>query len=382
MTSATGASPGEHAGAVRPFPARIVRQDWARRTVTAMSDSQDESGVDLYRVAVDPAAYAECPPALYVYRQSRGDTVCTGIVCDVAVWTVADGRVRGHEAVEQMRVDALIWHHARTDGAPALVTLLHRAGPEFVRAVDDAMRTEPVLDFPGPQGFQQTLWRLDDGAAALAVTEELSAADLYIADGHHRTAAALEEWRLAGKPPEAGLLCLVHPMDGLSLSAFHRRVSGPVDPERLLDLLEAEFDVRQVAEPPVPSVGVVGLYVGSSWYEFLLPAARAAGSAGLDVAIVQTRVLDRLDPAPPGRVRTVDTIPAGTSLNDLVSRCDIDRGALFLLAPPPPEALTQVADAGEVMPPKTTYFAPKPAAGIFLRPRQQTPVPPDGALDD
>jgi uncharacterized protein (DUF1015 family) len=78
-------------------------------------------------------------------------------------------------------------------------------------------------------------------------------------------------------------------------------------------------------------------------------------------------VLDRLDPAPPGRVRTVDTIPSATPLGELVARCDVDRGALFTLAPPPPEALTEVADAGEVMPPKTTFFEPKPAAGIFLR---------------
>jgi uncharacterized protein (DUF1015 family) len=84
------------------------------------------------------------------------------------------------------------------------------------------------------------------------------------------------------------------------------------------------------------------------------------------VTILQTQVLDHLDPAPPGRVRTVDTIPSSTPLDELVARCDVDRGALFTLAPPPPQALTEVADAGEVMPPKTTYFEPKPAAGIFL----------------
>ena len=78
-------------------------------------------------------------------------------------------------------------------------------------------------------------------------------------------------------------------------------------------------------------------------------------------------VLDRLPSAPPGRVRTVDSFPASTALAELVARCDVDRGALFTLAPPPPESLTEVADAGQVMPPKTTFFEPKPAAGIFLR---------------
>lgn len=351
---------------VRSFAARVVRQDSARRTVSAMSDSQDESGVDLYRVAVDPAAYVEAPAALYVYRQSRGDTSYTGVVCDVAVQSVADGQVRGHEAVHQLRVDALVWHHARTVAPPALVMLMHRAGPEFRRAIAEAQQSEPILDFAGPQDFQQTLWRIAEGSATQAVADELAAAELYIADGHHRSAAALEEWRIANKPPEAGLLCVVHPMDGLSLSAFHRRVSGPLDTDRLLALLGEGFEVREVDVPPTPTVGSMGLYVGSRWYDVRLPVARAAGAAGLDVTILQTLVIDRLDPALPGRARTVDTLPAATDLDELVARCDIDRGALFTLAPPPPEALVEVADAGQVMPPKTTYFEPKPAAGIFL----------------
>ncbi|HEX4686074.1 MAG TPA: DUF1015 family protein [Nocardioides sp.] len=352
---------------VRLFPARVVRQESARRTVSAMSDSQDESGVDLFGVSVDPASYDESPAALYVYRQSRGDESYIGVVCDVAVQAVADGRVRGHEAVHQLRVDALVWHHARADAPPALVMLLHRAGPEFARTLAEAQQTEPVLDFDGPQGLQQTVWRLPDGPAAQALAAELAAAELYIADGHHRTAAALEEWRVAGKPPDAGLLCVVHQMDGLSLSAFHRRISGPLDPARLLGLLRAEFEVREAAGPPVLSVGAMGLYVASRWYDVRLPDGRLRGVAGLDVTILQARVLDRLDPAPPGRVRTVDTVPATTPLDELLSHCDVDGGALFTLAPPPPEALTEVADAGEVMPPKTTYFEPKPAAGIFLR---------------
>jgi uncharacterized protein (DUF1015 family) len=352
---------------VRLFSARLIRQEQARRTVTAMTDSQDDSGVDLYGVKIDPAAYADASDALYVYRQTRDGATYTGVVCDVTVQAVSDGRVKGHEAVHQLRVDALVWHHTTSDTPPALVLLLHRAGPEFERTLAEVPRTEPVLDFTGPEGYQQTIWRLPDGPETRALAEELAAAELYIADGHHRAAAALEEWRLADKPPEAGMLCVVHPMDGLVLSAFHRRVSGPLDADRLLALLAEEFEAREVAGPPEPAVGSMGLYVGSRWYDVRLPLTRPAGVAGLDASILQTHVLDRLDPAPPGRVRTVDLVPAPGPLDELVARCDIDRGALFTLAPPPADALIEVADAGEVMPPKTTFFEPKPAAGIFLR---------------
>lgn len=352
---------------VRAFPARVVRQDHARHMVTAMTDSQDDSGVDLYGVAVDPAAYAESTPSLYVYRQARDGATYTGIVCDVAVEAIADNRIRGHEAVHQLRVDALVWHHARSDGPPALAMLLHREGPTFVRALAEAQASEPLLDFAGPEGYRQTVWRIEDAATTHALAEELSATELYIADGHHRTAAALEEWRVAGKPPEAGLLCLVLAMDGLSLSAFHRRVSGPVDREGLLALVSEGFAVRECDAVPEPTVGTVGLYVDRRWYALDLTAPRPPGVDGLDATLLQTWVLDRLPSAPPGRVRTVDSFPASTALAELVARCDVDRGALFTLAPPPPESLTEVADAGQVMPPKTTFFEPKPAAGIFLR---------------
>lgn len=352
--------------AVRPFAARVVRQESARRTVSAMSDSQDESGVDLYRVAVDPAAYDDAAPALYVYRQSGDGAAYTAVVCDVSVQAIAEGQVRGHEAVHQPHVDALIWHHARSEAAPALVMLMHHAGPAYARAVERAQQTEPILDFAGPHDLHQTVWRLDEETTT-ELAAELSAAELYIADGHHRSAAALEEWRVAGKPPEATLLCVVHPMDGLSLSAFHRRISGPLDPDRLVALVREGLQIHEVDAAPMPEVGWLGLYVGSRWYAVRLPDERPPGVPGLDATILQTLVLDRLDPAPPGRVRTIDTVPAATPLRELVSRCDVDRGALFTLAPPPAEAMVEVADAGQVMPPKTTYFEPKPAAGIFLR---------------
>ena len=347
---------------VRLFPARVVRPDWARRTVTAMSESLHESGVDLYRVAVDDAAYDESGVALYVYRQSHGSATHIGVVCDISVQAIADGRVRGHEAVFGPRVDALVWHHTTTTAPPALVTLLHRAGPEFTRTIEEVQQTPPILDFAGPRGLQQTVWRLAEGPTTAALIEELGAADFYIADGHHRVAARLEEWRLAGKPADAGLLGVVHRMDGLRLSAFHRRVSGRVDSQALLGLLAPDFEVRAVAGQPTPRPGSIGLYVDGRWYDVTYLADRPAGAAGLDVAILQTRVLDRLTGA-----GEVETVPSGTSVVELTRRCDVDGGALFTLAPPEIEALSEVADAGEVMPPKTTYFEPKPAAGIFLR---------------
>jgi len=235
------------------------------------------------------------------------------------------------------------------------------------QAVADVQRTPPLLDFAGPRGLQQTVWRRPEGLVLHALAEEMGAADLYIADGHHRSAAAIEEWHQAGKPADAGLLCVIHPMDGLRLSSFHRRVYGPVREDDLLALLSPDFAVREVGRAVAPETGVLGLYAGGRWFELTYQGTRPPGVAGLDATLLQTRVLDRLLAAPVERPPFIETIPATAPTDELTQRCDIDSGALFTLAPPTPEALIRVADGGEVMPPKTTYFEPKPCAGIFMR---------------
>ena len=233
---------------------------------------------------------------------------------------------------------------------------------EAIAAFEKRQQTTPILDFAGPRGLQQTVWRLAEGPTTATLVEELGAADFYIADGHHRVAARLEEWRLAGKPADAGLLGVVHRMDGLRLSAFHRRVSGSVDAQVLLGLLNPDFEVRAVAGQPTPEARLDRTVRRRPLVRRDVPGRPSGGRRGARRRHPPDRVLDRLSGAGP-----VETVPSGTSVVELTRRCDLDGGALFTLAPPEIEALSEVADAGEVMPPKTTYFEPKPAAGIFLR---------------
>jgi uncharacterized protein (DUF1015 family) len=342
---------------VRPFPALVVRPEWARRLVSGLAELPEDTGTLPPVAPVDPAAYDECEPALYVYRQERGDLSCTGVVCDVAVRAFVSGQVRGHEAVQAQRVESLVHHQTTTDAAPALVALLQHAGPTYARTIQELCGTPPILDFAGPGGLRQTVWRVPPGAPTASLADELTTADHYIADGHHRVAAALAAWHQRGEPADAGVLCVVHPMDGLRLSAFHRRVIGPVDLAPLLDLLAPAFQVARAAMPTHQGRGSFGLYAQGDWYDVTPHVA----VAGLDVELLQARVLDHLE-------QTIEIAPARTLVDELTRRCDADGGALFTLAPPPLETLTSLADAGEVMPPKTTYFEPKPCAGIFRRP--------------
>lgn len=349
--------PSPESSVVGPFPARVVRPEWTRRLVTGLSELPEDTGTLPPVAPVDPAAYDHAEPALYVYRQERGGFSSAGVVCDVSLRAFVGGQVRGHEAVQTQRVESLVHHYATTDTPPALVALLHDAGPTYARTLDEVCATRPILEFGGPGGWRQTVWRVPAGAPTANLVEELTASDHYIADGHHRVAAALTEWRRSGEPGEAGVLCVVHAMDGLRLSAFHRRLMGSVDLADVLRLLEPAFRVSAAAAAPAPGPGRLGLYAEGRWYD----VARTAPGALLDVEVLRAQVLDQV-PQP------VEIAPARTPVDELTRRCDADGGVLFTLAPPPIATLTRLADANEVMPPKTTYFEPKPCAGIFLRP--------------
>ena len=344
-------------GDVRPFPALVVREAFTRRLSPGWPSSPRTPALFRPWLRWTPRRTTSRSLRCTSTGRSRGDASCTGVVCDVAVPAFVGGRVRGHEAVQAQRVESLVHHHATTDVPPALVALLHRAGPAYARTLDEVCRTPPNLEFAGPGGLQQTVWRVPEGDALASLADELSASDLYIADGHHRVAAALEAWRRGGESEDAGVLCVIHPMDGLRLSAFHRRVIGPVDTGPLLDLLAPTFRVEPATTTLPHAAGSFGLYADGSWHA-VTPFAAAPG---LDVELLQTRVLDHLS-------QPVEIAPAKTQVDELTRRCDADGGVLFTLAPPPLETLTSLADAGDVMPPKTTYFEPKPCAGIFRRP--------------
>jgi uncharacterized protein (DUF1015 family) len=352
---------------VRPFRSRIVREERAADVVTPMFESAEATIPDPGQRSVDVGAYDELSTAVYVYRQRRGQDSHVGVVCDVQAEAFVNGQVRGHESIQPDRVEALVHHFATSPDRAELVALLHRAGPVFVRTIAETCSTPPTLRFTDHDGLEQTVWRVPEGSPTVALSQELSNAGHYIADGHHRVAARLALWQLAGKPPEAGLLCVVYPMDGLHVSAFHRRVTGPVDSARLLALLATEFEVRAVAGPAA-APGCLGVYVGRHWFDATFEGVRREGSGGLDIAILHDQVLEPGFGTWADSTSSVEIAAARTSLAELTQRCDEDGGALFTLAPPPIGVLTGLADRGEVMPAKTTYFEPKPYAGIFLRP--------------
>ncbi len=355
---------------VRPFRALIVRAEDVGQNVSRMFDalpaSERSSDPDARQGpprGIDRDGYDESEAALYVYRLRREDQQHVGVVGDVSAEAFVDGQIRGHEAVQPERVEALVEHFASAAVRTELVALLHRSGPAVEAAIDEGMRTRPVIQFTGPDEWEQTVWRVPDSAHQV-LSDELSGEVHYIADGHHRVAASLSMWKQDGRPSDAGLMCVMFPLDGLRLLAFHRRVVGPLPADKLFTLLADAFDFTDIAHPD-EATGCFGLYVDGRWYDATYNGVRSPGAAGLDIAILNTQVLDPLLGL--DATARVEIASALSPLAELTKACDEDGGALFALRPPALDQLTDVADRGEVMPPKTTYFDPKPYAGIFLR---------------
>jgi uncharacterized protein (DUF1015 family) len=304
-------------------------------------------------------------PGAFVYRMREGDDVRTGVVVSVGLDGFADGRVLGHEAVQPTRVEGLVRHYDRVAMRSELVALFHRAEPGVAELTDQICQHPALLHFIDAGGVEQWVWRADLEQSA-ALTRHLDRHRHYIADGHHRVAAALRRWERDGRPDDGSVLCALYPQDQVFLHAFHRRVLGPVAVPELLEALESAFDVRLAAGADV-SPGSIGMYAAGRWQQLTPREPRSAtGVAGLDVTVLDDQVLRPLLRIQDGDPR-LEFIPELRNLEPTISACDEDGGVLFTLHAPRLDDLISVAERHEVMSAKTTYVNPKPRTGVFLQ---------------
>lgn len=391
---------------VRPFPARIVKQEHASDVVCPMHDalsaaqranlllenplsylnvtrnSLDMPGASYDEIGAANAAGLERllrsdsygplgEPALYVYRIDRDGDVHTGVVADIDVSGFVDGRVLGHEDVKPEKVQALAKHFEAVPTRSELVAVMHRDDDDVAAIVATTISHPPILTVTDLTGVEQEVWRVSDDDSPRLI-ERLSALRHYVADGHHRVAATVARWHDHGSPRGGTVLCVLYPENQTHLLAFDRLVAGPVDAESVLDGLKQTCQVTQ-ASGPTRRHGGFGLHLAGSWYRVDMPETpRTAGAACLDVARLDAEILRPILDVASGHDRV--TYVSELSDSDVVAATHPDY-AYFVLAAPTHEELISVAERGEVMPPKSTYIEPKPRAGIFLHPRQG-PVDP------
>ncbi len=340
---------------------------------------------NLRRLVDDGVLLREESPALYLYRQRMGGHVQTGVVAGASVDEYEAGLIKKHEHTRRAKEDDRTRHVEALGANTGPVFLTYRAKPEIDALVEELTAGEPEYDFTAPDGVQHTLWVVGDPADRDRLREAFAAVPvLYVADGHHRSAAAVRvrARRRAANPDHTGeepynfFLSVIFPHDQMMIMDYNRVVRdlAGMDEAAFLDRVRERFEVEEAASPKPEGPRRFGMYLGGGrWYrlhakEGTFPADDPVRS--LDVAILQENLLAPVlgigDPRSDERIDFVGGI-RGTA--ELERRVDSGGWAVaFAMYPTSIEQLFAVADAGQVMPPKSTWFEPKLRSGLIVRP--------------
>ncbi len=320
-------------------------------------------------------------PHYYVYRLTMGSHVQTGLVAAASVAAYDAERIKKHEFTRPVKED---------DRVRQIDALNAQTGPVFLvypstAAIDQTLATvsagAPEVDITAVDGVRHELWSVADPATIAALTAAFDALDaLYVADGHHRSAAAsrVAAARRADNPGHTGeeaynyFLAVVFPHNQMQILAYNRLVRDlhGLDTAEFLARVAVPFRVEPSAEPVTPArCAEFGMYLEGAWYRLTLDEARIPWDdpvARLDVSLLQDNLIEPiLGIVDPRRDDRIDFVGGIRGLEGLTRRVDSgEMRVAFSLYPTRMPDLMAVADAGEVMPPKSTWFEPKLADGL------------------
>ena len=332
----------------------------------------------LQGLIADGALVRDPEPAYYAYRQVMGEHAQTGIVACCHIDDYAADIIRKHEKTRQDKEDDRTRHVLTLNANTGPVFLTYRDVAGIDAIVARAAATKPLYDFVAPDAIRHTVWKIpaEDGAA---IGAQFSAVPLaYVADGHHRAKAA---WRAgaerkAANPAHTGneeynwFLAVLFPASQLTILPYNRCVAdlNGLSSDKFLQHVREIFTVTDNASPTPPASRNVSLYLGGKWYGLSWAPFDSDPVGALDVSVLQDRLLAPIlgiaDPRTDKRISFIGGI-RGTS--ELVRRVDSGHDAVaFSMAPVTVAQMMAIADAGQIMPPKSTWFEPKLRSGPLV----------------
>lgn len=342
----------------------------------------------LRRLVADTDHAHRLRAATMVYRLQAGAHRQTGVVVECRVEDYRSGRIRKHEATSDMRVRLMTEHLAAAESELVPVTLVHLARSGLQSLLAEAASGEPYATLETADGLTETVWVVESPELVREVWRELHALDrLYIADGHHRMDAAERHARRrpSGTTPQPSdhVLCALFPSDEARVLGYHRGV-GPVhgSPDRVLDALARhpltlDLEPCTHADDARTARGVVAVYLRERWYRLRLRPPRDGTDphAALDVVVLEDHILRTalaVDEAWAGA--TITAIPGNVDRAEVARWCEQHQAIGLMVQPATVDQIMAVADAGAVMPAKSTWFDPKARAGLFVRDLSSTVV--------
>lgn len=339
-------------------------------------DVYDKAKENLNQFIGNGIVFEEDHPCYYIYQLVMKGRSQTGLVCVSSVDDYFKDVIKKHEFTrpekEKDRIDHMRTIRAQTGN----VFLAYRDVEAVNKLIHDWQSAhQPVYNFTAADGIQHAIWVVNEPAAIDAITNEFASnvPYTYIADGHHRAASAAKVSKALPDSPDAGyFLTTIFPASQLAILDYNRVVKdlNGLSPAKFLGALQDDFYVTHSPEPVKPSqLHEFGLYLDGKWY--ILSSRKGTWTEDpigvLDVTILSHNILDKiLDIKDQRTDKRIDFVGGIRGLKELEKRVDSgEMKAAISLYPVTIEQLFNIADSGNVMPPKSTWFEPKLRDGLL-----------------
>lgn len=377
----------EACAAVKGNPLSFLNID---RAETQFSDDVDTYADCVYEKArelldsqiADGIYVTDAGDHYYLYELTMDGRSQTGIVACCSIDDYVNGVIKMHENTREEKELDRIRHVDTVNAQTGPIFLAYRQNTVLKEIVAEE-KTKPALyDFVSDDGIRHRVWRIDGADRTDAIEAAFAAIpSTYIADGHHRAASAVKVGLkrrtkhpgYTGEEPFNYFLSVLFPDEELMILPYNRVVRdlNGMSTKQFFEKLKEKFELEEIGKEPYAPVqkGTFGMYLGGTWYALkILPQYRSADPVkGLDVSILQDHLLAPvLGIGDPRTDKRIDFIGGIRGLKELERRVGEDMEVAFSMYPTSIEELLSVADAGLLMPPKSTWFEPKLRSGLFI----------------
>jgi uncharacterized protein (DUF1015 family) len=313
-------------------------------------------------------------PVFHLYRQIMGNHAQIGLVGLASCEEYLKNIVKKHELTRPDKEDDRVRHIETLDAQTGPVFLTYKSVPEIDALVSRITAANPEIDFTAPDGVRHSSWPVaEQPDIDFLVAEFAKMPALYIADGHHRSAAAGRIYQSrAGAGGSAGFLTVIFPHDQMNILAYNRVLKdlNGHSPEDILAALGKVFNITGGANPVPNKKHDLAFYQGGEWYGLTFKPEFTKDRSAidlLDVSLLQTEILaplfDIQDPRTSKRIHFVGGIRGTAELEKLVDSGEF--ACAFSMFPTGIVDLMDIADEGGIMPPKSTWFEPKLRDAMF-----------------
>jgi len=335
----------------------------------------EKSAENLQKMLEEGILIREDKDCYYVYRLIMDGHTQVGLVAVASVADYDKNRIRKHEFTRPAKEDDRVRQIEALNAQTGPVLLAYKSQAEIDAILQQTTETTPLVDVTADDGVQHTFWVIDDDATIQALSDGFEAMDaIYIADGHHRSASASRVAKTKagdGNQNSDYFLSVIYPHNQMNILDYNRVVKdlNGLDKNDVLAKVAESFDLSAedgVVSPSRPTE--FGMYLDSQWYRLNIHDELVPNHPveSLDVSLLADNIIEPILGIADQRTdNRIDFIGGIRGLAELEKRVDSGEMAIaFSFYPTSMEALMAVADAGEVMPPKSTWFEPKLADGL------------------